>query len=103
MTSSACPRAGSTCRLAYDDRVPISSNSLPILEETCLEWLRRLAGDPSQRALMFRCEAQGLVAYLRTWRARRPSDKERTGAVQRVMDFHSRASAFYGHGRKPRA
>lgn len=77
----------------------ISTGSLPIFEETCAEWLRRLVDDNSAAASELRCEARRLIASLQDWRHTAPSEAARAETLSKVFDFHRRALEYATRGK----
>lgn len=75
--------------------MPIDIEMLPIFEDTCYEWLRRLNEDRSFRASFLRCEARVLQDLLRSWRFIPPAnDAERVKAIDAVMSLHRRCLEY---------
>lgn len=66
----------------------MSSSSLPLFENSCLEMLKRLEGDPSAAAEVLRREAQGHLDTLLSWKASAPSGEQRSHTATAVMDLY---------------
>ncbi len=71
-----------------------SSDSFPVFENTCLEWLRRLQDDCSPQACALKLEAQALVARLRSWTLSPPDPGSRSHTLADVMELHRRCHEY---------
>ena len=72
----------------------ISSGTLPIFEETCLEWMRRLTNDQSDEAMKIRDDAHMLLLEVREWRNVLPTPVERLKTISKVLEMHRRAFEY---------
>ncbi len=68
--------------------------ALPPLEQSCVEILERLRGDPSPLAEAFSAEALELLGILQQWKKDVPPPADRVGTVMRVMETFRRALEY---------
>ena len=69
----------------------ISSSTIPIFEETCREWVRRLRDDTSANGIRIREDAEQLIQELAIWHHMRPTEEERVRVLRDVLSLHRRA------------
>lgn len=74
--------------------MPISSSALPIFEETCAVWHRRLINDESIEASKIRVDALLLLYEVREWKMICPTPDERLKTISKVLEMHRRALEY---------